>query len=102
VDGAAARAWLPDGAPLAAALPLLEAQLRHSTEQRRQQSLTLSLRRAEHLSARAALSECRQRCVVVGPDRACSFCHRRVGNSALVISAGGQLMHLGCRARGKQ
>ena len=98
----AALGALPDGVPVATALPALEAALGTTAAASRAAAVERALRRADGLAARAAAAAVRGRSVLVGPDRACCHCTRRLGVVAFVALPGGRLAHYACHMQASE
>jgi len=94
--GAAAVDALPDGVPISTALPTLEAALASASAASRAAAVERALRKADGLAARAAAARARGGALVVGPDRACCLCTRRLGVAAFAALPGGRLAHYSC------
>jgi hypothetical protein len=78
VDGERALGAVPDGTPLAAALPLLAGLLHAGSHARRSGALGAALARRRHQVAAEALAEERSRGLVLGADATCGACHARL------------------------
>jgi hypothetical protein len=78
VDGERALGAVPDGTPLAAALPLLAGLLHAGSHARRSGALGAALARRRHQVAAEALAEERARGLVLGADATCGACHARL------------------------
>ncbi|GLC77792.1 hypothetical protein PLESTB_000955600 [Pleodorina starrii] len=90
---------LPACVAVADVLPWLEGCLRYTTESRRNLAVIRQLRRAENLVALKEAVRSRQQRLHITSERACSLCHKRLGNAAFVAYSGGLLAHLGCHNR---
>ncbi len=80
-------------------VPWLEGALRFAVEARRNVAVLRQLRHAERFGALEGAVRCRQQRVLVGGERACSLCHKRIGGAVFVSYPEGHLAHYQCHIR---
>ncbi|KAK9866881.1 hypothetical protein WJX84_002836 [Apatococcus fuscideae] len=80
---------LPGEVPLHVVLPFVKSSLRTLGEQKRTLAVVKGLSRAQDLESREKLTVCKKRNVLLSFERACAFCHKRIGNTAFTL----QLIH---------
>lgn len=76
--------------------PLLQAALVSGNERLRTAEIVRALRKSEVRRVREEVFSLRRRCVVVGHDRACALCTRRLGDSVFSSYPDGSVAHLAC------
>lgn len=85
-----------DGLTLAEMRPLLHAALVAGSERLRLVEILRALRKTELRRVKEEVLMHRRRCAVIGADRACSLCTRRIGDSVFVAYPDGTVAHLAC------
>lgn len=76
---------LPPGMPLAAAAPVVAPMLRDRLHRRRQAALVKNLHRARLAAAAGLRCDAESRHVAVDEERACPYCHLRLGGKVFVV-----------------
>lgn len=85
-----------DSLSLSEMQPMLEAALVSGSERLRTAEIVRALRKSEVRRMREEVLARRRRSVVVGHDRACTLCTRRIGDSVFAAYPGGSVAHLAC------
>ena len=90
---------LPPHTSLAAIRDYLQGRLRENLLLQYSGRIESKLREAALLRAQIDLSALRQKFWMVGVDRVCAVCHKRLGNSVLAVFPDGGCAHYGCQRR---
>lgn len=85
-----------DSLTLSQMQPLLETALASGSERFRLAEMIRALRKSEVRRLREEVLSRRRRFVVIGHDRACTLCTRRIGNSVFAAYSDGSVAHLAC------
>lgn len=90
---------LPGSVELGVIINFLEATLRTMSELQRNLSIVHNLHVCENLNVKEQLIRCKQKMIVVTPERACSICRKRIENSVFVAYPDSSLAHYVCYRR---
>mmetsp|Transcript_12664 Transcript_12664/g.35634 ORF Transcript_12664/g.35634 Transcript_12664/m.35634 type:complete len:943 (+) Transcript_12664:317-3145(+) len=88
--------------PLTRALPTLERILRERIHRARDRRLVCSLQRSVNLEAKGELAEAQQRSVVITEERACPWCHTRIGTRMFAVLPSGAVQCYRCYQKAQE
>jgi len=99
---------IPSKIPVAELESYFQGRIRAANSIVNESRVVVGLRKSEVISAQAMLllgdglpdgAGGRNRRVVVGEDRVCGVCHKRLGNSVLAVLPNNSVVHYGCLSR---